>query len=321
MTVYDFIVNQALNGGRTKALAFAALRQAVLKVHDPVVEYRIGNRTLRLPLSHELPFFRAWHPTYSDNLRRLATFVRAEDGSLRMIDVGANVGDSFFLSDPQPDDRFLLVEGDERYFELLRQNTAREPNVTRVRELVSDHTHVSNVGVSAEQGTARVVESGAANARFVALDDLIDDHPELGSCNLLKTDVDGYDSKVLAGAARLLRSAAPTVFFEHYPEALDDAGEDDTYVFTVLDELGYRRLLFYDNVGFLLGVIAAADRRAITDALLYIRQRRGYYDVCAFHESRRESMERFLAEERSFYASAKLTSPLRRVSTVLGATA
>src|SRR5436190_1846240 len=204
MTVYDFIVNQALNGGRTKALAFTALRQAVLKVRDPVVEYRVGTRTLRLPLSHELPFFRAWHPTYSENLRRLATFVRAEDGSLRMIDVGANVGDSFFLSDPQPDDRFLLVEGDERYFELLRENTAREPNVTRVRQLVSDHTHVASVGVSAAQGTARIVEC-SAEARFVALDDVIDDHPQLGTCNLLKTDVDGYDSKVLAGAKRLLR--------------------------------------------------------------------------------------------------------------------
>src|SRR5689334_15134237 len=125
--MYQIIFNQALHGRGEARRWGRRLRRLILKWTDPVVSWELNGRKLRLPLSHELPFYRQQLPTYSANLERLAAALRKAHGKLVMIDVGANIGDSVALVGAGPGDACLLLEGDPRYFALLEANTAELP--------------------------------------------------------------------------------------------------------------------------------------------------------------------------------------------------
>ena len=67
---------------------------------------------------------------------------------------------------------------------------------------------------------------------------------------LLKIDTDGYDLRVIRGARRLLKATKPVLFFEYSPDHMAAVGEHQPMrVFDELGDLGYDRLLFYDNFG------------------------------------------------------------------------
>ena len=282
------------------------LRAFVTRVYDPIVTYELNERRLALPLSHDLPIHRKAFPLYSENLARLARFIRSRRGGLCMIDVGANVGDSYHLSGPQPGDRFLLVEPDAAYFALLARNTPHDGSVTPVRTLLSDGAADAAGALVREHGTARAVAAAASgeSVPVSTLDALVDRHPEFRRADLLKIDVDGFDSRVLAGATRLLGERGPVVLFEHHPQLLALAGDDDMYVFDVLARAGYDRAIVYDNFGLLVGAFATTDAGTLRDLVSYAKRRDGYYyDVCCFARGDAELERDYLAGERRLTAT------------------
>jgi FkbM family methyltransferase len=298
----QFLLDLSISPRPWVSRVFRTLRSAALRVHDPIVAYRLNGRSLALPLSHDLPNNRRVAPIYGDNLRRLCEFLRERRGRLTMIDVGANVGDSWVLSSPAKDDRYLLVEASERWSRLLERNATGASGVTRVRAMVSDRCERVSATVVVEQGNGRI-EIGGRDAReieTITVDALVERHPEFARADLLKVDVEGWDARVLRGASTLLRTARPVLFFEHDPSG---AGEDDR-VFHELADLGYRRFLFYDHRGFLAAVVGAGEWERVADLDAYATQlEHYYYDVCVFHADHAELPDAFLVAERGFYAS------------------
>jgi FkbM family methyltransferase len=284
------------------ARASRRVRDTVTRFHDPLVTYRLNGRSLKLPLSHGLPWTRRTLPLYADNLRRLAAFVRERHGSLRMIDVGANVGDSYAQAGSLPGDAFLLVEGSERFFPLLERNTRDDPAVTRVLTLLSDRCEDLLAELVEDQGNASLRTGGVRAARLSVetLDRLLEAHPGFRSSNLLKVDVEGHDRRVLLGARGLLAGAAPVLLFEHQPRQLTLAGEDDRAVFRDLAALGYRRFLFYDYRGHLHGECSADEEQRLDGLMESARQQDFYYyDVCCFPERDAAAIDAFLAREHA----------------------
>jgi FkbM family methyltransferase len=305
MSILQLIFDRA-SAAHGDTRVWRRLRELAVRCGDPLVQYDIGGRTIALNMSHRLPLYRNMFPTYGANLTRLADAIRASDGGLRMIDVGANVGDSFFLVDPRPTDRFLLIEGDPEYFRLLTRNTHDEPGVRCVLALLSDNVDQVQGRLSAKDGTGRIVAaaSAASSGRYRTLDQVVTEHFDV-TPNLLKTDVDGYDTKIIRGGLDLLSSHAPTVFFEHDPRMLADVGESDVDVFPTLNRLGYSQLLFYDNLGWLQETVDASDTNRLRELMTRARNKcQYYYDICAIHDSRRRFRAEFLAQERRFFASS-----------------
>jgi FkbM family methyltransferase len=300
----QFLLDLSISPRPWVSRVFRTLRSATLRVHDPIVAYRLNGRSLALPLSHDLPNNRRVAPIYGDNLRRLCEFLRERRGRLTMIDVGANVGDSWALSSPVEGDRYLLVEASERWSRLLERNATGAPGVTRVRAMVSDRCERVSATVVVEQGNGRI-EIGGRDAReieTVTVDVLVERHPEFAHADLLKVDVEGWDARVLRGAATLLRGRHPVLFFEHDPAGT--AGEDGDRVFHELADLGYRRFLFYDHRGFLAAVVEAGEWERVADLDAYATQlEHYYYDVCVFHADQAELADAFLTAERGFYAA------------------
>lgn len=307
MSLEQTLLDGAQARNFTVARAFHRLQVAMARRRDPLVRYRLNGAALWLPLSHDLPWNRRVFPTYSDNLRRLAAFVRQRAGGLRLIDAGANVGDSWALCGSRPGDTFLLIEGSPSWFALLERNTGGDPAVTRVQTLLSDQEGAAAGAIVTEEGNARVVESPGTGLPTETIDRLVARHPAFRAANLLKVDVEGWDPKVLRGARALLADASPAILFEHHPRLLALAGEDDRAVFGELAELGYRRTIVYDNTGMLIGALDAADGARIGALVDDARRRDGfYYDVCAFSDRDADAREAFLASEVAWYASRSI---------------
>jgi len=301
----QFLLDRALSPDRRTSRLFRLLAGGVARVNDGLVRYRVNGRLLELPLSHDLPRNRHVFPTYSDNLRRLANAVRRGRGRLVMIDVGANVGDSWALASDAAatSDAFLLVEGSPRWFTLLERNTASDPRVTRERALLADRAGETDAGFVVEEGNGRVI-AGSQRVRFDTLDDVVDRHPAFREANLLKIDVEGYDDRVLRGASRLLDTARPVLLFEHQPRLLAAMGGDDRAVFGELAARGYGRFVLYDNRGYLIATVAATDRERLEELLRYARMQPDcYYDVCAIHDRDASLRHAFLEDEQAFYSA------------------
>ena len=310
MSLEQTLLDGTLSPSFTVARIFHRLQLARARHHDALVCYRLNGRDLLLPLSHDLPWNRRVFPTYSDNLRRLATFVRQRTGALRLIDAGANIGDSWALCGSRAGDAFLLIEGSPIWFSLLERNTAADPAVVRVQSLLSDHPGAAAGAILAEDGNARVVEGAGGGLEAETLDRLVERHPAFRAANLLKVDVEGWDPKVLRGARALLADAGPVLLFEHHPRLLALAGENDRAVFAELAELGYSRPILYDNVGLLIGALDAADGSRLGALVDEARRRDGYYyDVVAFSDRDADAREAFLASEVAWYAGQSMGRP------------
>ena len=307
----QILLDLALHRNPNVARLFRPIKSGFARLHDGTVRYLLNGHVLRLPLSHDLPAARYLLPAFSDNLRRLAAFIRERDGTLCMIDVGANVGDSWALAAGGAQDTFLLVEGCARFFRFLQRNTAGIPGLTLVHCLLSDREADVAARIAVGRGNARVVEgdAGAGYLHYRSLDGLLETHPTFRSASLLKVDVEGFDARVLRGARQLLASARPTVLFEHQPYHIVRRGEDDRAVFDELASAGYRHFVLYDNRGYLVGEVSVNEPWLDT-FLDYARQQFDYFfDVCCFHDTRHDAREAFLARERRWATMLRGAAP------------
>ena len=300
----QFIFNQTLSPVRSVSKFFCSLRKKILRHSDPIVIYNLNGKDIRIRLSHELPQALKTFPAYSSNLKRLASFIRSKAGQLKMIDVGANVGDSFCLAGEGDKDQFLLIEGDEAYFDLLKQNTERYPSVTLVKTFISDQPGDASGSFVSQSGTGKLVSKPGSTIQFQTVDQITAQQKKFGPCNLLKSDVDGYDCRVLRGARQLIASTKPVLFFEHDPVLLKEAGENPVSIFEFLAELGYDRLVFYDFLGGIMGQVDSRDTVLLGDLMFYASMKQNwYYDICCFHRDQAAWRADFIAEERKSLVS------------------
>jgi FkbM family methyltransferase len=287
-------------------------RRALIRVSDPLVSYRIGKSTLRMPLSHDLPHHQKTFPFYSLNLGRLAGIVYSVRPELAAVDVGANVGDSVAilrLAGPLP---VLAIEGNRHFFELLENNAkALGPDLYLRCAMVGEAPGLSGGAMKEYGGSAYFVE-GKADPNpvpFETLSRLIDGAPELAGRKLLiKIDTDGLDCKILKSEERLLADRQPVVFFEYDPFHFQRYGDDGFAVFDTFRRSGYSNLLIYENTGDLLMSLGLDQETKLRELHDFYSGRGGqrYADICVFHrddarlfEMARDSEVEFFKRNRS----------------------
>ena len=223
-----------LRGRAWLKLAIEA-RRALVRLGDPSVRHAVGAVQLELPLSHQLPFYRRDHLHYDRAIGRIARLLGGP-----VVDVGANVGDTAASIRAETDVPVLCVEGDERFFALLERNAAALGDVELERALVDAPARGR---VERAAGTARVVP-GHDPLASKPLEEVLRDHPRFERPALLKLDTDGMDVPILLGNLELLERLRPALFFEYDPHL-----GAEPVVFERLAEIGYARMLVYENTG------------------------------------------------------------------------
>ncbi len=153
-----------------------------------------------------------WFEDEAAFVRRLAT------PGMRMIDIGANLG-FYALSAAAAaggDADILAIEPTPEVAALLRRSIAAN-RFSRIE--------VAELAVGDRNGTIALHRNGSNELNSIGtgdvpgdvvlrrLDDVVAAHG-IETCDVLKIDVEGAESRVVAGAARFLASASPLIMFE-----------------------------------------------------------------------------------------------------------
>jgi FkbM family methyltransferase len=259
------------------------MRRVRLFVSDPAVDLLLGTFNLRLPLSHELPFYRRKFPHYASNLGKVSFHARRKYPDLTMIDIGANIGDSVAIAHSYSDHPVLCLEGEPRFFQLLKENTRNLPAVEIEQTFIgAPGDHVGSIDV--RSGNAQVLLGPTpGQSTICTLTEALARHPRFASAKLLKIDAEGFDCRIIAAEIKLLKANKPIVFFEYYPKCSELVGQKAFPVFTTLSSLGYSMVLIYRNAGSYLMSLTLDQLDALQDLHHFISNQGGFCDVVAFH--------------------------------------
>jgi hypothetical protein len=118
-----------------------------------------------------------------------------------------------------------------------------------------------------------------------ALVEIMADHPRFSSPALVKIDTDGQDAGILADAHDLLATFRPVLFFEFDPAMTRAAsGGDALEIFAGLALAGYRRALFFTNLGDIVVGLDVDQWGEIATLAEYAGpgESVAYFDVCTF---------------------------------------
>ena len=287
---------------------YSFLRKSILKFRDPIITAKIGQNYLKVNLSHQLPIHMAANPHYDTALPRICLFIKDNLGHLTMIDVGANIGDTVSLVSQKVEGRFLCIEANETFFELLKENVR---NINIVEDIICLHLLCDenegegNASLISSHGSAHVsddnLDSNKVFLKRKKIDDIINEYPNFKNCNIMKIDTDGYDYRVIRGSETLLKEMHPLIFFELSPEYLMKIGEDPMSIFDYLYKHGYREALFYDNFGVPILKISVTDKAYIGQLINYINKKGLYFDLLLFHDSMKEAFDLFVTKEREIF--------------------
>jgi FkbM family methyltransferase len=208
---------------------------------------------------------------------------RSKNQKLNIIDVGAAVGDTFLLirkNIPAAINKIFCIEGHPFFLKYLEINTGRFPESIIVPAILSDKKEKIKNLVMIHESTASA--QGDSFVCALALDDihLLKTEP----IDVLKTDVDGFDGRVLAGSRKLLLQNKPAVIFEFHPGLLRGTGNEILQPFKVLAETGYHTLIWFDKYGVFSHFTTAADTESNNKYAIQCLEEPGmdlHYDVVA----------------------------------------
>lgn len=236
-----------------------------------------------MPLSHRMPLYRNMFRRYDEAPKRLSDYIRESRGSLSMIDVGANIGDTVLTTNPGTNDGYLAIEPHPDFIEYLRSNVGSIAGIV-IEQLACGQTEgVVAIGEAA-RGTARNDEgSPAASVRMRPLDDVWEDVWGGRRVDFLKIDTDGFDVDVLIGALRLIESQEPWILYECDIALTLDGFDRHFEIFSALRSVGYERIIAFDNFGNMLDSIGL-DEHSRLRRLLLSQNAHGpiyYHDVLA----------------------------------------
>jgi len=282
-------------------------------LRDPLVRYQLRGSELLLPLSHDLPASLRIHPHYSSNVARIARHVKSKYPDLTFVDVGANVGDTLAFIRNVIDIPVLCIEGDDRFFELLRFNASQfGPRVDLEHIFVGAVAGDFKGHVVSERGTAywEEDESSAHTTKFKRLRDLLAGHPVFSRAKMIKVDTDGLDCRILRSDLELLERLKAVLFFEYDPYLFGKFKDDGFQVFRALCSVGYDGLVVYENNGEYLLTTRLTEVEVLEDLHNFYSGRAAmrYMDVCAFHEEDSDVCQAVRRAEIEFFERARCGS-------------
>jgi FkbM family methyltransferase len=243
---------------------------------------------LSMPRHHRLPQIAARFPAYGQNLVRLAVELAASDPCPVILDVGANIGDSAAQVLAAVDARVWCIEGDPYWLPFLHDNVGNDPRVRVTRALLApeDALH-ETVGAVRRGGTTSFRRGGQlVDTPRLTVEGLLESRPWAAPIRLVKTDTDGFDTRLVPALVRTISDRPPVIFFEYDPELSVSCGDPrPEELWQALADHGYESAMVWDNFGGLMGrvpVSAVSGPLTLFERPLSDRTF-NYWDVAAVH--------------------------------------
>lgn len=251
-----------------------------------VVRSHTNSQPLFCSFAHQLPFYQKAFPLYDRQLSKLCNYMHNRlNRKINIIDVGANVGDTV-LNIGLKDAFYLCIEGNEAFANLIHQNLKHGYSYSLERCYMTDNPTENNYSPFVTNGTNRLLFSNSLGGQFQTLDNLIESKYKDTMFDLIKIDTDGFDFKVIRGAKQSLQKWCPLLFFEWDKAFCAEQREDPLSVFPLLNEIGYKECILFDNFGNPFDKVESSDNQTLKT---FIDNTHGerlpfYYDVLAIPE-------------------------------------
>lgn len=265
-------------------------------------DYVIGGHPVILPPEHNLPFYQRRDPTYDRYAEHLVAELASTHPRLRVIDLGANVGDTAVaMLTAAPGIEVVAVEGSPRFAAYLRRNVEAFGTRATVHERfvgpiggssVTFKTGGSTGGFQTTETGGEIETVEAQEISWISPSELLADDGSYDA-SLWKSDIDGFDIHVLVAHWDAITSACEVLWFEYDPAGTLGDKHD---VARLLDLIGSssRRVVVYDNLGRRMVELppSAAVRPALEALTAWlVEQRHGhlavpYLDVWAYDDDR-----------------------------------
>ena len=263
---------------------WASLYRHYVSNPNVVINDVINGQKCIVPYVYSGTYFSDKFKQYDKQLGRICVFLKNKmHKKLNILDVGANIGDTV-LNIGDKDNRYLLVEGEKTYSRFIKRNL-REYEYVLVDEFCGEYEEESKEKrIILDHGTASIVKGGDTSINVTTIDAIVCKNKF--EVDVLKTDTDGFDFKVLRGAESTIKQYKPVIFFEWSAKELIEGGEDPLSIFNMLMNNGYGELILFDNYGNLFQRVKTNEYQRLKDAIDYsMNQVLYYYDVCAIHEN------------------------------------
>jgi FkbM family methyltransferase len=285
------------------------LHELLTRDRSLTVVTRLNGTELEMPANHSLVSLLTSRPLYESELNRLLTFTAADRAPLKVIDVGANIGDTRARAPHTLRAEWLCIEAHPGFFALMERNCRGMSDVALEMSAVSDHDAAEPIRFNERFGTASIAadsaNGGGVEVAAHTLDSILARHPTFADAAIFKTDTDGFEQKIFKGAEGYLTRARPRIYFECMSRHWRRTPADNTPTedLNILSGVGYDSFLFYDEHGYLFGVDTCGSRTTLTALEAYSDAKRWtYWNVVAFHRNEADAAARFLASEREFFA-------------------
>lgn len=271
MGIYQWLSDQYFKSIRNGAVIleklYRQIRRVLLLFTDPAIRVEIYGYKMVLPFSHELPKYLSRYPNYMRNLGLLAGLVDKKYPGAVTIDIGANVGDTVAVIRKESSLPVICVEGNGLYLNYLEENIRSFADVEIAPFYVGDE-NAAKLKVITEQGTAKLVSTETGEALgFKPLSAIYEESSFSVRVGLIKVDTDGFDLKILLASRGFLKQHQPILFFEYDPHFFDPNDmQQYKRFFQMCKEIGYDRVIEFDNFGNLVSTISLSDSKSL-DAL------------------------------------------------------
>lgn len=269
------------------------------KKSNAVVEIPFHGRTLKIHPGNPLYHAYRENPKTNAPMGLVANWVIDKYPAAWAVDVGANVGDTMLIIRSKADMPIICVEGDLHCYRLLEENARELERVHGFNIFLSDKSGTTQVSTEKEGWNMTLVESRKGQAgreiKMETLDKVIDDLGCKNSVKFVKVDTEGYDMRILRGAANTLAAAHPVLTFEINRENIEVLGDNVGDFYDYLTGLGYSDFLLADPNGDPVCVLGPNDRQVFFSLYTYSGPRRAvcYIDVWAFHRDDHDLFARF----------------------------
>jgi hypothetical protein len=268
-------------GHRASNFLFRGLRQILLLLGvDFVWRDTVGTQSYWLAFSRQYSVHRRIYPDYQENLAHLVRLMRQKYPDGKVIDIGANIGDSILQIHRLTTCQVLAIDPITTF---LERNFGGCPDVQIVKAYVS----------TTENGFKE--DSG----RHSTLKQILTTHPEFAQARVLKIDTDGSDFAILRHNIEWLKQVHPILFFEFDPMFGVEQGEDGWSTLPLLADAGYSKALVYSSTGAFL-ISLRVDSTENWKELAHFILRNGpiyYFDLCLFSMDDSDLFEQMRALE------------------------
>lgn len=274
------IHDSCLRGGWRGKVA-RRVRRARLRFGDPAIRYKIGDADLALPMSHMLPIFRRDVESYLSNFSRIIEVLSRRWLQLRVIDIGANVGDTLALiREANPGASVLCVEGNPAYLRFLSSNAKSFGSGVYIEPSFLGSGATFAGVIAQNEGTAHLeARADAVPVQTITLEQLIGRHPDFGIPQFIKVDTDGFDARILDAAMGFLDEHGPLVFAEVDPQMTLDVGQSWPDTIRRLADRGYSDSIWWTNQGRMICRCDLTRGDNVTDLLHFLPGKTAYSDV------------------------------------------